>query len=197
MEEGLIYFRDGGVVAESGEVKVYEMNEQLFLEIGPGHNLWALESELADYIQQIWDKPKGDCLEIGLGLGVASNYILSCPKVKTLTTVEKNNDIINTYEVVKGIFSKRARNQIKFWSGKKHIILNADGLLYAYQTNRFFDFIFIDFYSLIDEDTLPEIREMAQACRRLLKQDGEMIGWFDKNTPADLTSEFYKIFKRR
>lgn len=197
MTEGLIYFRDGEIVAESGDVKVYEMNGELFLEIGPEHNLWALESEIEDYIQQIWDKPKGDCLEIGLGLGVASEYILSCPKVKTLTTVEKNAEIIKTYEIVKDILKSRPRNEINFTAQKKHTVLNADGLLYSYATKKSYDFIFVDFYAGIDEDTLPVITDTVQACRRLLKPKGEIIGWFDKYTPKDLTRQFYKIFRRR
>ena len=193
MEEGSIYFHDGEVIAESGQAKIYEMNDQLFLEIGPGHNLWALESELEDYIQQLWDKPKGNCLEIGLGLGVASNYILYCPEVTSLTTVEKNEDVINVYADVKPILEERPRQQQNFGKGKKHMVLNADGLFYAYETNRLYDFVFLDFYSIIDEDTLPAIADMAQACRKVLKSDGELIGWLDKSTPKELTSEFFEI----
>jgi len=85
-KKGLLYFRDGELLAQSGEARVYRFMDFLHLDIGPGHNLWAIESELEDYVWQINGRPKGDCLEIGLGLGVASKYILSCPKVKTLTT---------------------------------------------------------------------------------------------------------------
>ena len=41
MDSGLIYFKDGKLIAQSGEVKVYKMNDELFLEKGTGHNLWA------------------------------------------------------------------------------------------------------------------------------------------------------------
>ena len=41
---------------------------------------------------------------------------------------------------------------------------------------------------------LPVITDMAQACRRTLKSNGTMIGWFDKATPDDLVQEFFKIF---
>lgn len=197
MADGLIYFKDGKIVAESGNVKIYEMNGELFLEIGPGHNLWALESELDDYVQQLWDRPKGDCLEIGLGLGVASSYILSCPNVKSLTTVEKNSDIIAAYKDVKSILSNRPRNKLSFAKGKKHLILNADGLFYAYETKKTYDFIFMDFYAAIDEDTLPVIADMVQACKRLLKPNGEIVGWYDKYTPEEETKQFNKIFRKR
>ena len=52
---GLIYFRDGKVIAASGEARIYSMNKELFLEIGTGHSLWALESELPDYVWQLQD----------------------------------------------------------------------------------------------------------------------------------------------
>jgi spermidine synthase len=193
MPKGLIYFKDGEVVAESGDVKVYEMNNELFLEIGPGHNLWALSSELPDYVDQLWDLPKGNCLEIGLGLGVASNYILSCPNVVKLTTVEKNEDVITTYDQVKQKVILDVYNE-KFKEGKKHLILNADGLLYAVETKQRFDFIFLDFYSVIDEDTIPEIADMATACKRVLKPKGKIVGWFDKHTPEEYVSEFFTLF---
>ena len=184
----LIYFRDGKVVAESGEVKIYEMEDELFLEIGPGHNLWALSSELEDYIEQLGDTPTGKCLEIGLGLGVASNYILSFRTVTSLTTVEINPDIIEAYKQVQNKYYS------EFTKDKPHHIINKDGLVYAYETNEKYDFVFFDFYDLIDEDTLPVIMDMHKACQRVLKPNGKILGWIDKHTPADIINEFLKIF---
>ena len=175
MVSGLIYFQDGEVVAESGDAKVYKMNEQLFLEKGPGHNLWALEMELGDYIEQLGSWPRGDCLEIGLGL-------LTFPKVKSLTTVELDADVITVQAQANPIDDDR------------HIILNANGLYYAYQTDRLFDFIFLDFYSHIDEDTLPQIADMVEACHRRLKRKGKMIGWLDPHTPGDFAEAFMGLF---
>lgn len=182
MASGLIYFLDGSVVAESGQVKVYKFNDQLFLEKGPGHNLWALESELEDYIFQLGSYPAGDCLEVGLGLGVASKYILTFPYTKTLTTVELDKDVIEVQKQANPIEDHR------------HIVLNANGLYYAYKTDRLFDFIFLDFYSHIDEDTLPEIADMTEACRRLLKRNGKIIGWLDKYTPGKYAQIFMEMF---
>jgi len=189
MDTGCNYFIDGEVVASSGEVKVYRMFDELYLEIGPGHNLWALESELEDYIWQLGNLPQGDCLEIGLGLGVASRYILSFPGVKTLTTVEINSDIINVQSDIKKYYDG-------IYDEDRHTILNANGIYYAYQTKRRYDFIFLDFYSLIDDETLPQIEDMAIACGRLLKPKSKMIGWFDKHTPIEFVKDFYRIFNK-
>lgn len=188
--DGLIYFQAGKLIAESGDARIYKMNNELFLELGKGHNLWALESELEDYIVQLHDKPHGDCLEIGLGLGVASKYILSCPKVKSLTTVEINEDVINV--------QKKANPIDKNWEHYSpcisHTVLNVDGLIYMYQTDKKYDFIFIDCYDRIDEDTIPMITDMVQAGKTILKDDGEIIGWFDKYTPENLAKLFQSLF---
>ncbi len=181
-KRGLIYFRDGELLAQSGEVRAYDFMDLLHLEIGPGHNLWAIESELEDYMWQLSGKPKGDCLEIGLGLGIASRYILSCPMVDSLTTVEINEDVIDVQRQVNTIVDK------------KHSILNADGLLYMYATGRKYDFVFVDCYALIDEETLPIIADYAQACKKLLRKKGEYIGWFDKATPEEFVEEFYSLW---
>lgn len=197
MTNSMVYFEDGDLVAKSNEVKVYQLENELFLELGPGHNLWALESELSDYTKQLWDKPYGDCLEIGLGLGMASRYILSCPKVTSLTTVEINEDVIAVQDNINSILNTRQREEVKFSTNKKHLILNADGLYYAYETKKRYDFIFLDFYAIIDEDTLPQIIDMAQACKRLLKFNGNIVGWFDDATPAEFVKEFNMIFDNK
>jgi hypothetical protein len=187
---GLIYFKDGEVIAEHGEAKVYKMNEQLYLEIGPGHNLWALESEISDYIHQLSDYPKGNCLEIGLGLGVASRYILTFPKVKHLTTVEINEDVIKAHELIE---ESERKTDLAYDPGK-HRILNANGLEYMYQTNRRYDFIFIDCYDRIDEDTLPIIADMVIAASRIVKDEGRVVGWLDPNTPGPYAKGFFNLF---
>ena len=183
MGDGLIYFRDGELIAEIGDTRIYKMNGKLFLEKGVGHTLWALEDELEDYIYQLESWPRGNCLEIGLGLGVASKYILSFPKVKSLTTVEIDADVIMAQKIADPIDDDR------------HLILNAHGLYYAYETKRFYDFIFLDFYDVIDEDTLPMIADMAAACERILKRGGRMIGWLDKHTPGDHAALFMTLFE--
>jgi spermidine synthase len=186
-QEGLIYFRDGELVASHGDARVYKMNGELFLEIGEGHTLWALESEITDYIEQLQDFPRGDCLEIGLGLGVVSRYLLTFPRVKSLTTVEINKDVIEVHKKIR----EEDRGNNLHYKRELHKILHADGIEYAYQTKRKYDFIFIDCYDRIDEDTLPIIADMAQACSRILKSGGMMLGWIDKYTPE----EFYVLFK--
>jgi len=183
LDTSLIYFEGGKVVAESGNVKVYKFNDELYLEIGPGHSLWAISDEIKELSAQISNLPQGDCLEIGLGLGIASNYILA-QDIDSLTTIEINSDVINTYKQLNRIIDIR------------HTIVNASGLDYILSTDRKFDFIFFDFYDLIDEDTLEMLDVYTKVSKRILSDDGIMLAWFDPYTPEEDAEVFFNMFKK-
>jgi len=183
----LVYFESGELIAESGDVRVYKFRNLLHLDIGPGHNLWAVEDEIVEYKEQIADKPYGDCLEIGLGLGVASKYILSRDKVTSLTTVERNFNVVDVQEKVNPI--KDERHNIVIGSG-------LDYMVSAKQIDKKFDFTFLDFYSLIDEETLPEISEYVKLARQLKKNpDSIVMGWFDIYTADEFREEFARLMR--
>jgi spermidine synthase len=194
MSENAIYYEDGKLVVSEGEVRVYNMDDQLFLEIGRGHTLWTLESEIFDYMEQLGDTPSGDVLEIGLGMGVTSRYLLSCEKVKTLTTIEINKDVIKVYNKIKGLLDDRLKDIVNITSDKKHRIINNAGLRYITHTQRKYDFIFIDNYTIIDEETLPEIEELVKAAAKILNSGGIISGWYDKYTLERFTVRFNDIF---
>jgi hypothetical protein len=177
-----IYFTHGEIIAESGDAKVYEFEGKYYLEIGPAHTLWAISDEITEYIDQIGKKAKGNCLEIGLGLGIASNYILSSPDVKFLTTIEINKDVIDVYKQLNDI-------------SDNHTIINQSGLDYLLGAEEIFDFIFLDFYDVIDEDTLDDIKVYVKLSKKILNNRGKIIGWFDIYTPDNLATEFFKLFK--
>ena len=176
----MIYFEDGEVIAESGDVKVYHMGNELFLEKGPGHNLWIDTLENKSICYQIGDLPRGNCLELGLGLGIASQYILSQPDVELLTTVEIDPDVINVY------------NQLNE-SNERHVIINADAVNYLELVNNTFDFIFMDHYSIIDEDTLDMIEYSYSTAKKVLSENGNIVVWFDDYTPTEIADQFFKI----
>lgn len=195
MSENAIYYEDGELIASIGEVSVYNMDDQLFLEIGPAHTLWTLESEIFDYIEQLGDTPSGDVLEIGLGMGVTSRYLLSCKNVKTLTTIEINRDVIKVYNKIKELLDDKLKDIVNITSDKKHRIINNDGLRYITHTQRKYDFIFIDNYTIIDEETLPEIEELVKAAAKILNTGGIISGWYDKHTLERFTVRFNDIFE--
>lgn len=178
----MLYFEDGKIIAQSGEVKIYDFMNKWFLEIGPGHNLWAISDEIEDYKNQIGGFPRGDCLEIGLGLGIVSKYILE-HDVKSLTTIEINEDVINVQEKV---------NPIK---NENHKVIIGDGLDYLLETSNTYDFIFIDNYSLIDEDIMYDLKLYAVAAKQKLNKGGIIKAWWDVYTPKEFEEEFNKLFK--
>jgi len=181
----MLYFENGEIAAESGDVKVYKMNDTLYLEIGPGHNLWIDSTEEFLLRSQINSLPKGNCLELGLGLGLASKYILNRPEVTHLTTVEINPDIINVY------------NKMNKVVDLQHTIILADSTEYLIYANEMFDFIFMDHYDLIDEDTLDTIQLDVKLAKEHLLPGGIIIGWFDPSTPSDLAEKFFDLFESK
>ena len=122
-----------------------------------------------------------------MGLGVASRYILTFPKVNRLTTIESNTDIME----VNRLIDESDRKYSLDYDQANHSIFNVNGIEYAYQTKRRYDFIFINCYTCIDEETLPLIADMYEACSRTLKKDGKIIAWLDRHTPEP----FYTIFQ--
>ena len=188
-----LYFKDGEIVTNRGEVTIYKMDNNLFLEVGPGYNLWALESEYTDYMAQLGDKPKGDCLEIGLGLGVASRCILTYPNVTSLTTVELRSNVIKAHEDIIGLLDTKVEKWTPY-DKNRHTIINNDGFVYMLTTKNKYDFIFMDFYKHIDEDTLPVIKDMVSAAKRCLNKGGKISGWLDPYTPVEYVDEFLSIF---
>ena len=188
-----LYFKDGEVITRHGEVTIYRMDDILFLEVGPGHNLWALESEYSDYMAQLGDKPRGDCLEIGLGLGIASRCILTYPSVDTLTTIELRKNVIKSHEDIVQLLDKKSEKWAPYDS-KRHIIKNYDGFMYMLKTTNKYDFIFMDFYKHIDEDSICEIKDMVKCAKLRLNPGGKVLGWFDPHTPVEFIKDFFDIF---
>jgi len=182
---GLIYFQDGTIIAESDDVKVYEMGGDLYLEKGPAHNLWASSWEIRDYKEQLKDIPKGNCLEIGLGLGVVSNYILNLAGVNHLTTIEIDRDVVECY---KNLNPNYNINHTIFIDDVNH------ALPILVNSKIKYDFIFFDHYSLIDEDTIKELAELVPTAKRLLATSGKIMGWFDPFTPEEFIDAFYKLW---
>jgi len=178
-----IYFTHGKIVAESKNIKVYDFDNNLFLEKGPGHNLWICGYEAEELYSQLDGKPIGDCLELGLGLGIASKFILS-RGVDSLTTVEINGDVIEVY------------SQLNPEKDERHRIIEGSTIDYLRQAEEMYDFIFMDFYDVIDEDTLYELDICINLSRNILKKGGEIMGWFDPYTPEEFIDPFFELFEK-
>lgn len=181
---GILYFRDGQLIAEQGNARVYKMNGLRYLEVGENgsHTMWTDESEKSWYYKnKLVFKAKGYCLEFGLGLGFASEIILSNPEVKQLTTVEIDLDVIAIQDMVNPILDDR------------HVIVNASMEEYLDITRDTFDFVFIDTYITTDNETLSWLEDMVPKVRDLLNHGGEVMAWLDFTSSEEEKKRFNEI----
>lgn len=174
------YYRKGKLVSKSGDIRIYKMDDELFLEDGR-MNLVCSDTKKSDYIWQIGSKPKGNCLVIGLGLGTVAKYLLSLPKVQGVTVLESDKDIIKAVDKING-------------SKDLFEIICTDYISYLYSNSLEYDFIFLDCYTKVDATTLPFIADIAMACKINLSPGGILLGWLDMNTSERFIDSFYSLF---
>lgn len=175
------YFIDGDLLEKVGDVKIYSLNDSKYMEVGHT-NLISSDEDVSMYVWQLGKIPKGDVLIIGLGLGISAGYMLSIPKVCSVTVLEPNPDVIEC----QGKVSKTDPGSIK--------ILNTDPLKYLYEATDSYDFVYLDFYSLINDKTLPMIADIAIAARRVVRYNGRVVGRPDpyaQNSFLDLFSGLF------
>ncbi|MBD3260755.1 MAG: hypothetical protein GF334_03625 [Candidatus Altiarchaeales archaeon] len=167
---------------QEDDVRIYDMEGHKYLFIG--QVMYASTAERGWYIKNVMPYAKGKCLEIGLGLGVASKCILVKDEVRHLLTIEKNEKVVDA-------FGRPLRN---------HNILHMDvndwleGLMIV---EPFYDFIFVDHYAF-DEEDLEELPKLAEKLEKLLRPGGNMVFWIDENAEEedkDLVRGLWKISK--
>jgi len=185
MEKNAVYFQDGELKAESGQVRAYELNNEFYLDHGDDHKLIDKDEYVVDYIWQIRDKPFGKCLILGMGLGRVAEYILSVPKVTSVVVVEPNSDVLNV---------QRELETVEDSDSHDITIINDDILSYLYLTEDRFDFVFLKCYSEVNEDTLPLIADVVKASKRVTTHDGNIVGWLNDNTEEIFISTFFDLF---
>jgi hypothetical protein len=181
MGSNLDYFKHGTLIKECNDVRVYELNDELYMESGEVGNLISSEDDLRNYIWQLGKAPYGDVLVLGLGLGLGVKYIHSLPKVNSITVVEPNKDIIACQQVDYSL------------DGYESITLHNVGVLtYLYEADKLFDYIFMDCYRDIGNDTWPFIADLVVAARKSCKFNGTLLGWVGENT-SDYWLKAYRL----
>lgn len=151
---------------QNEDVRIYDMDAQKYLFVG--QIMYASTTERSWYVKNVMPYARGKCLEIGLGLGVASKSILAKHDVRHLLTIEANEKVIEA-------FGRPLRG---------HNVLHAD--VYDWAENLSFyepvyDFIFVDHYTLDDEEIIEPLEGLAAQLRKVLKEDGKMVFWIDTN----------------
>ncbi len=160
---------NGHLEYQQGNVRIYVMDRQLYLFVD--QVMYASTTERDWYALNVYPYAHGRCLEIGLGLGVASKAILANKKVSHLLTIENNEHVINAF----------GRPLLK------HNILQADVYDWAthlYDAEEMYNFIFVDHYTF-EEEELAKLIQLAEDLKPLLKKGCKMVFWIDENGPDE------------
>lgn len=175
MSKGTFHFwnENGKLTYQEGDVRIYNVDGEDYLFVGPV--MYASSIERKWYVKNVHGKARGKCLEIGLGLGVASKVILANSDVRHLLTVEKEPEVIKAF-------------------GRplpRHNILEKDvheWVLNIFEVQKFsepfYDFIFVDHYTDMEED-YDDLKNLQEMLRPLLKVGGNMVFWIDENAPPE------------
>lgn len=162
--------KNGRLDFRRGDVRIYNVEGEDYLFIG--QTIYASTKELGWYVHNVYNHVRGNVLEIGLGLGCASRLICKAPKIRHLLTLEANEDVI-------GAFGKPL---------KHHHIIHTDVNEWIKQVPTDFplyDLIFVDHYTMGDDDIYPELQDLAGKLSPLLKENGRMIYWIDEHAPEE------------
>lgn len=186
------YFKDGDELGKWGNIVAYDLVDDLTIQKINNQESISFLSDYGVYRRQIFcEQMAGYGLEIGLGLGLASRAILNCNNVVNLTTVEKDINIINAHSDLSELINKRLNLDYKH---TKHSIVNCEGLEYIYSFGLKYDFVFLNFYKIVDENTLPEIEDMIRAAKTIC--DGPVFGWFDQYASSEDILEYFKLYNK-
>ena len=183
MVSNLDYVNDGELLTEVGTTRVYKLNGELYMESGNKGNLISAEEDLRNYIWQLGKKPQGNVLVLGLGLGFNVKYLLSLPKINSITVIEPSNDVIMCQQVF---------HQLD--SNSDVTIICANFLKYMYEARSKFDFVFIDCYRQMDNTTWPLVADLIFAARSVCKVGGVTIGWLDGSASEYWLKAFKMLF---
>jgi len=161
--------RNGRLDFQRGDVRIYNVDGEDYLFID--QTIYASTKELPWYARNLYPYVKGSVLEVGLGLGCASRLICSAPKVKHLLTIEKNEDVIYAFGT----------------SLRHHHILHGDINEWSKDLPNvpIFDLIFVDHYTMGDEEVYPELETLSGRLQPLVKDGGRMVFWIDTNAPEE------------
>jgi len=159
-------------------VRIYDMDEEKYLFVGP--IMYASTTERSWYIKNVYPHVRGKCLELGLGLGVASKVMLANGRITHLLTIENDENVI-------GAFGKPLL---------KHNILHADAVEWVSNfpmLEPMYDFIFVDHYTF-EEEELDMLQDLRDVLAHLLKPGGRMVFWIDENAPDEDRKEIKNLW---
>ena len=142
------------------QVKIIKQNGYNFLWID--NYLWMWDIPVERKVQEkIATEAYGDVLIAGYGLGLVQYYLTKNPKVKSITTLEKNEAVVReVHRVYKKIYGN---------------IINKD--FYKFKTKNKYDCVIGDIWEDIVEDSLNDYNRFLRKAKLLIKPKGKILAW--------------------
>ena len=112
------------------------------------------------YKKNLAEKSFGDVLVVGYGLGVVSHYCLKNKNVRSVTTVEKYQEVIDKLSEIDKIYGD--------------IIIND---FFDLSEDKKYDCIIGDIWAEIDKEFLNDYVKFKEKAKKLLRKNGIMLAW--------------------
>lgn len=141
------------------DVEILEHKNHKFMFVNK--YLWMWDTPQEKNLQKdLADQAQGDVLVAGYGLGLLPEYLLKNSKVKSVTTVEKYNAVMEKMKSIGPIFGK--------------VIVND---FYKIPESKKYDCVIGDIWPDIDAKFLKDYVKFKNKSGKLLKKDGLLLAW--------------------
>jgi len=166
VSEQMAQFSQLRAVVTQGREHPVQPGTYVRLEVNGTLMMTDMQMEQNSNLDVVW-KAKGDVLIAGLGLGMILVPILAKPQVRTVTVIEKYQDVINL--VALPIMSLPGAEKLK--------IVRADIFDWAPPQGQKWDTIYFDIWPNICEDNLPEMSRLHKKFAHRKKPGAWMQSW--------------------
>ena len=141
------------------KIEIVQHKNHKFLFIDDYLWMWDLPHE-KELQRDIAKQGFGDVLVAGYGFGLVTKYLLENPKVTSVTTVEKNQEVLD---------------QIQRFGPLQGKVVIAD--FFELPEDTKYDNVIGDIWAEIDARFLSDYIKFKDKAQRLLKTDGQVLGW--------------------
>lgn len=143
----------------ASNIEIIEHKGHKFMFINKYLWMWDTPQE-RDSQKDLANQAFGNVLVAGYGLGLVSEYLLKNPKVKSVTTVERYNAVIEKMKSIGPIYGK--------------IIVND---FYRLPENKKYDCVIGDIWPEIDTKFLKDYIKFKKKSEKILKKNGIILAW--------------------
>jgi len=142
------------------EVEILQQKGFNFLWIDNELVMWDIPVERKAQ-REIAEQSFGEILIAGYGLGVVQQYLTENPRVRSILTIERLEEVVRKAERVYG----RVYGNVEI------------GNFFGYNSGRRFDCVIGDIWKDIVPESLVDYKRFKQKAQTLLKPNGRILTW--------------------